>query len=92
MQWTQQPPTEGGDYWHWCGDYDYAPNVMHISLSGTTGKCFIQMGQLGFTRAVDCDEYGGWWMKLEQPELPVDYGNNELRDAGRTFIPSRFVD
>lgn len=68
--WTQNPPTEQGRYWHWNGDEDCAPLPMFILWSGHTGKCFVSRGQLGIEHAIDCDQYGGWWMPLYAPPLP----------------------
>lgn len=68
--WTQNPPTEQGTYWHWNGDEDCAPLPMFVLWSGHTGKCFVSMGQLGIEHAIDCDQYGGWWMPLYAPPLP----------------------
>jgi len=68
--WTEEPPTEQGQYWHWNGHRDCGPEPMFVLFSGTTGKCFVSKGQLGLEHAVDCDEYGGWWMRMIAPPLP----------------------
>ena len=68
--WTQNPPTEQGEYWHWNGDEDCAPLPMFVLWSGHSGKCFVSRGQLGIEHAIDCDQYGGWWMPLYAPPLP----------------------
>lgn len=80
-KWTKEPPTKQGEYWHWNGDLDCAPLPYFVMRSGTTNKCFVSCGQLGITRAIDCDEYGGWWCPLE----PFPGGWEELlrlRKAG----------
>ena len=69
--WTQEPPTEIGLYWHWHGDPDASPVPLNIGFSGTSGKHFVMMGQYGLTRAIDCDEYGGWWLRLHEPPVPT---------------------
>lgn len=69
-EWSQQPPVRSGTYWHWNGDYDSGPLPIFVMWSGTNGKCFVSMGQLGLTHAIDCDEYGGWWKELLDPALP----------------------
>lgn len=70
--WTEEPPKENGTYWHWNGCQSCAPVPMFVSgQGGMSGKCFITMGQLGITEAIDCDEWGGWWMKLETPAIPL---------------------
>lgn len=67
-RWTTTPPTEQAWYWHWNGDHDCAPLPISVLYSGTSGKCFVSMGQLGIKHAIDCDQYGGFWMKLERPK------------------------
>lgn len=69
-KWTQSPPTEQGTYWHWNGDTDCAPYPTFVLFSGFSGTCFVCKGQLGLERAIDCDKYGGWWMKLDDPKVP----------------------
>lgn len=68
--WTKEPPTESGEYWHWTGCPNSGPLPMFVSRSGSTGKCFVTRGQLGLTEAIDCDEYGGWWLAMKSPALP----------------------
>ena len=68
--WTETPPKEQGTYWHWNGDRDSAPVPIFVLYSGFSGKCFVTKGQLGMDHATDCDQYGGWWMPLADPELP----------------------
>lgn len=70
--WTIEPPKDGGWYWHWNGDNESGPLPFSIGYSGTTGKCFVMMGQLGIERAVNCDEYGGWWMPIYDPKPPQE--------------------
>lgn len=71
-EWTKEPPNESGEYWHWNGDIDCAPVPMFVGWSGSTGKCFVSMGQLGLTHAIDCEEYGGWWKRMKAPVVPVE--------------------
>lgn len=68
--WTQQVPTEQAAYWWWNGDNDSAPIHLNVLWSGTDRKCFVSMGQYGFTDAKNCDECGGWWKPLPVPEPP----------------------
>jgi len=68
--WTQTPPTEQGTYWHWNGDEDCAPVPMFVLWSGTESKCFVSAGQLGIKHAVMCEDYGGWWLKNQTPNIP----------------------
>lgn len=65
--WTTEPPTEQGDYWNWDGDDDHAPMIYHVLWSGTAKKCFVSIGQYGIDEAIWCDNFGGQWMKIEQP-------------------------
>jgi hypothetical protein len=69
-RWTKTPPTEQADYWNWDGDPDHAPMVYHVLWSGTAKKCFVSIGQYGIENAIWCDEFGGWWLKIEQPTTP----------------------
>jgi hypothetical protein len=71
-EWTQEPPTEQGEYWHWTGNPEEAPLPTFVMYSGFTGKCFVSIGQLGNTQPCDCDTYGGWWFRLNCPQLPVE--------------------
>lgn len=67
LEWTEIPPTEQGWYWHTWGDEDANVYPVSVIYSGTSGKCFVSQGQLGILRAVDCDQYGGYWMKIDFP-------------------------
>lgn len=71
-QWTKTPPTEQADYWHWNDDPDHAPMIYHVMWSGTAKKCFVSMGQYDIDEAIWCDNFGGWWLKIEQPSIPSD--------------------
>lgn len=76
-QWTQTPPTESGLYWIWPGDPDGAPFPVNVMWSGTSGKCFLPMGQWGWTDAQDVDSEdlaGSWWMPLHEPLPPTEEG------------------
>lgn len=64
---TQVAPAEQGWYWHWNGDEECSPVPTSVLWSGTTNKCFVSTGQLGLTRAIDCDKYGGFWLKMTEP-------------------------
>lgn len=81
--WTQTPPALQGEYWHWNGDEDSAPLPMFVLWSGTSGKCFVSRGQLGIEHAIDCDEYGGWWLPLYAPPLPNDQAEPLPPDSDR---------
>jgi|GEM_PF-698119 len=68
--WTMKPPVEQGEYWHWNGDPDSAPSVIHVLYSGTARKGFVPMNHSHTGHAIMCDEYGGYWLRLSTPELP----------------------
>jgi hypothetical protein len=68
--WTMEPPVEEGWYWHWNGCLDCAPFPLSILYSGFDQKCFVTMGNAGISQPVNCDEYGGWWLKIEEPAIP----------------------
>lgn len=55
---------------------------MFIGGGGMSGKCFVQMGQLGINVAIDCDKYGGWWMNLDDPPTPdMDHCHCNICDS-----------
>jgi hypothetical protein len=66
-QWTTEPPTERGEYWHWTGDDAHAPMIYHVLWSGLAKKCFVSIGQYDIKSVIWCDKFGGKWMKIEQP-------------------------
>lgn len=66
--WTEEPPTEQGWYWHWNGSPDDAPIICSVMASGTNGKCFCRTS--GSIPAPWCEDVGGWWKKIIQPDLP----------------------
>lgn len=70
IQWSAEPPTEQGWYWHWWNVESGGPVPIIVLYSGTSDTCFVSMGQLGIERAIDCAEYGGFWMPLVAPEVP----------------------
>lgn len=69
--WGKAAPTEQGWYWHWNGDPGCSPVPMSVLWSGTTKRCFVSAGQLGINRAIDCAEYGGYWMPMQEPGTDV---------------------
>ena len=69
-RWTKTPPCEQADYWNWDGDPDHAPMIYHVLWSGTAKKCFVSAGQYGIDEAIWCDNFSGWWLKIEQPSIP----------------------
>jgi hypothetical protein len=90
--WTQTPPTEQGTYWHWNGDDDSAPVPIFVLYSGTSGKCFVSMGQLGMDHATDCDEYGGWWKPLPDPKTPPQLELDAIRKHSLAGQPGKGAD
>jgi len=69
-QFSKNLPTESGNYWHWDGNEDNAPNMFDIGYSGSNGKCFITIGNSGFKEVVWCEDYGGYWAQSKPPPLP----------------------
>lgn len=68
--WTQDVPTEQGWYWH-CHDEKSVPFPLSILRDGAgKQKCFVAHDQAGLLRAIDCDEYGGWWKRILLPAPP----------------------
>jgi len=72
IQWSKSPPIEQGTYWHWNGHPDASPVPLFVLYSGFNRKCFVSMGQLGITQAVNCDVYGGWWSRIVTPKPPKE--------------------
>jgi hypothetical protein len=68
-EWSKQIPTNQAWYWHWSGDPDCGALPTSVLYSGTTGKYFVSMGQLGLDHAIDCEEYGGYWIKMDEPSI-----------------------
>lgn len=69
--WTQDEPTKPGTYWLWDGDEESAPVHIEVFWGGTDNRCFVPMGQYGWTRAQDMDELAHcWWRPIVCPELP----------------------
>jgi hypothetical protein len=67
-EWVREP-TEQADYWHWDGDEDHAPMIYHVLWSGSANKCFVSQGQYDIDEAIWCENFGGWWLKIEQPSV-----------------------
>ena len=72
-RWTDRPPTEQGWYWHWNGDMEDSPFPLSIMYSGTDEKCFVSIGNNGIDTAINCDEYGGYWQPLVEPNKFIRY-------------------
>jgi hypothetical protein len=68
--WTDTPPADSGEYWHWNGNPDDAPVPITVGYSGFQDGCFVQIGQLGITEPKSCKEYGGWWAPIPEPQPP----------------------
>lgn len=62
------------------GDPECGPLPISVAYSGTNGNCFVTMGQLGINQAIDCNQYGGWWMPIYDPKLP----STKKQNANRT--------
>lgn len=65
--WTQDAPTEQDWYWHTFGPGEPIFPISVLIHGGGTRKCFVSAGQLGLSRAVECTEYGGYWMRMIKP-------------------------
>lgn len=61
---------EQGEWWWWNGDDDSAPVPVSILYSGFGNSYFASMGQLGWTRAQEVLDMGGWWMRILEPDQP----------------------
>lgn len=79
-EWTKEPPTEGGWYWNWNGCEDCCPLPTSVMRGHQDDKyCFVTRGQLGLQHAIDCDEYGGWWLLIETPPVPEPEGQHDVQ-------------
>ena len=72
--WSDKPPTEQGWYWHWNGNPEARPVPTSVLFSGSRNACFVSAGQLGLKEAVFCDQYGGYWLPLVEPDVPEGIG------------------
>lgn len=68
--WTKELPTEQAWYWWWNEHTDDAPVPISVMYSGTSKKCFVATGQMGIKQAMDCDKFGGMWMRIDEPAQP----------------------
>lgn len=86
IKWTTwEGVTNIGEYWWWNGDWDSSPvPVSILSSYAGNGKYtyFATLGQLGWTRAQDVWDMGGWWKFIPTPD-PVE----ELRKEGHDIRP-----
>jgi len=73
-EWSHEPPTEPGLYWHWTGDLDSVPIPLGVMYSSMTRKCFVAPGQYGIRLATDCDKWGGYWQKARAPAMDESLG------------------
>lgn len=80
--WTQAPPTEQAWYWHWNGDEDCAPFPLSVMWSGTAMKCFVAIHQLDAGTPHWCDEYGGYWLLMREPDVPAIASSAERNRVG----------
>ena len=60
-------PDEQTWYWHWDGEDLSVPHIYSImaSHSGKGVRYFI-----GYPDSRWCDEIGGWWLKINRPNVP----------------------
>lgn len=87
-EWTNLPPTEQGEYWHWDGNPDAAPFPLSVMWSGTAQKCFVCIGD--HPHAPFCDDFGGWWMRIHQPPQPIDAARQLAQPADAPKKPWGF--
>jgi hypothetical protein len=64
--WTRLPDEQAW-YWHWNGE-DYSAPFIHSVLASLTGSGVRYFVQYPDSRW--CDEVGGWWMKIDRPNVP----------------------
>jgi len=82
--WTQDEPTEQGQYWIWLGEDE--PFIVNVLWSETEKRCFIPAGQHGWNRAQSMDEYmNAYWGKVETPFAP-DQPQVTTRDIEKKYM------
>jgi hypothetical protein len=61
-------PDEQTWYWHWDGEILSVPHIYSVmaSHSGNPVRYFI-----AYPDSRWCDEVGGWWLKIERPNVPT---------------------
>ena len=60
-------------YWWWNGDEDSGPVIVSVFMGGPLTPPFATAGQLGWTVAQDVPGMGGWWMKIPEPEIRLEW-------------------
>jgi hypothetical protein len=59
-------PNEQAWWWYWNGENYMVPHIFSVMVSNTgTPRYFIQYPDSRW-----CDEIGGWWLKVEYPNVP----------------------
>ena len=59
-------PDEQTWYWHWNGEDLSVPFIYQVMASLTGGRRYFVAGGI----SPWCDEMGGWWLKVERPNVP----------------------
>jgi hypothetical protein len=73
-------PNEQAWWWHWNGEVLAIPHIFSVMVSKTgPDRYFVADGQ----NAPWCDEMGGWWLKVEYPNVPT----REYQRASLTSSP-----
>jgi hypothetical protein len=61
-------PNEQAWWWHWNGE-DYSVPHIYSVLVSKTGS--VRAGFVSYPDSRWCDEIGGWWLKVEYPNVPT---------------------
>jgi hypothetical protein len=67
-------PDEQAWWWHWTAEDLAIPFIHHVQKSGTNGRYFIDYPDSRW-----CDEIGGFWLKVQYPNVPSRAEQAELR-------------
>lgn len=68
-------PDEQAWWWHWNGE-DYAvPHVYSVLVSNTGGPRYF----VSFPDCRWCDEMGGFWLKVQYPNVPSREDQSEMK-------------
>lgn len=65
-QWVRLPDEQTW-YWHWNGEDLAVPHIYSVmtSHSGRSDRYFV-----AYPDSRWCDELGGWWLKIDRPNVP----------------------
>jgi len=75
-------PDEQAWWWHWTAEDLAIPFIHHVQKSGTNGRYFIDYPDSRW-----CDEIGGFWLKVQYPNVPSRAEQSELKRTDQQLQP-----